>query len=111
MIQSQAKLFIIVAAILTVGSQLVVTQAQAQSAARCDAYARDVSWRASRGGALGGAARGFVGGAVVGRIFGGKRGARRGRRIGAVAGGTVGAVRRGKTYNRAYSKCMSGRIY
>ena len=111
MIQSQAKLFIVIAAILTIGGQLVVSEAQAQSRARCEAYARDVSWRASRGGALGGAARGAIGGGVMGRIAGGKKGARRGRRVGAVVGGTTRAVQRGSVYNRAYSDCMSGRIY
>ena len=40
-------------------------QAQARTDAYCRSYARDVSWRYSRGGAVGGAVRGGTGGASV----------------------------------------------
>ncbi len=82
--------------------------AQRYSAAYCDAYARDVSWRQSRGGAVGGAARGAAGGAAIGAIVNGGRGARRGAAIGAVTGGTTRGVQRGSIYNRAYHDCMRG---
>jgi uncharacterized protein YcfJ len=84
--------------------------AQTNSAAYCDAYAKDVSWRHSRGGALGGAARGAAGGAVFGGIVGGKKGAKRGAAIGSVAGATSRGVQRGTVYNSAYHDCMRGVI-
>ena len=111
MMQPRAKLLIAFLAILTVGWGLLMPEASAQSRAQCEAYARDMSLRASGGGALGGAARGTLRGGVTGRIVGGKKGAKKGRRIGAAVGGTRGAVKRGSNYNRAYNDCMNGRIY
>lgn len=83
---------------------------QRYTADYCDAYARDVSWRHSRGGALGGAARGAAGGAAIGAIVGGGKGAGRGAAIGSVTGGTARGLQRGSIYNRAYHDCMRGVI-
>jgi len=78
------------------------------SASYCDAYARDISWRYSRGGAIGGAARGAAGGAIIGGIVDGGHGARRGAAIGAIAGGTARGIQRGSIYDQAYHDCMRG---
>jgi hypothetical protein len=86
------------------------TEAQSRDA-YCRAYARDVSARLTRGGAVGGAIRGGTGGAVIGGIVDGKSGARKGARIGGTTGAIVGAANRGATYDALYRDCMRGLIY
>jgi hypothetical protein len=78
------------------------------SGAYCENYARDVSLRASRGGALGGAARGAVGGAAIGGVVNGRKGAGRGAAIGAVSGGVARGVQRNAVYDQAFRDCMNG---
>jgi hypothetical protein len=88
-----------------------VDGAHAQSRdAYCRSYARDVSFRYSRGGAVGGAVRGGTGGAVVGGIVNGRKGARRGARIGATTGAVTRGVQRGASYDVLYRDCMRGVI-
>ncbi len=103
------KTLIVAAAMLTLSGEVMISTAAAQSSARCERYARDVSWGRARGGALGGGARGAVGGAILGGILGGRRGARRGGALGAIIGGTSGAAKRNRAYRRAYRRCMEGR--
>ena len=78
--------------------------------AYCRAYARDVSMRYSRGGAVGGAVRGGTGGAIIGGIVGGRKGARRGAAIGATTGAVSRGVQRGVSYDALYRDCMRGII-
>ena len=89
--------------------------ANAQSAAQCDRYARDYSYHGPTGQIAGGAARGALGGAAIGAIAGGGKGARRGAAwgagIGAVAGGARRAADRERSYRAIYDDCMRGRGY
>ncbi len=84
--------------------------AQAGNDAYCHSYARDVSYRYSRGGAVGGVVRGGAGGAVVGGIVNGGKGARKGAAIGATVGGVTRGVQRSVSYDQLYRDCMRGYI-
>lgn len=79
------------------------------SPAVCDAYAKDMGNRATRGGpSVGrGAARGAILGAIIGDS---RRSARKGAVIGALAGGARKARARREAYDRSYADCMTGRV-
>jgi len=106
----------VVAAGLTMAAVLALWMstpepAFAQTAAQCDAYARDVARRSTQGRIVTGAARGAVGGALLGGVISGRPG--RGAQVGATVGTVSGAVRRGQSYDVIYQdtfrRCMRGR--
>jgi len=88
--------------------------ADAQSAAQCDRYARDHSYSGPTGQVVGGAARGALAGAAIGGIAGGGKGARRGAAWGAGVGAVAGGARRARDreyrYRVLYDDCMRGRM-
>ena len=79
------------------------------SPAVCDAYAKDMANRATRGGP--GVGRGAARGAILGAIVGdSRRSARRGAALGALAGGARKARARREAFDRHYADCMTGRV-
>jgi hypothetical protein len=104
---------VIISAIFVVGVVLHSGSASAQTAADCDAYARDyANWWTGNPfvGAAAGGAIGAVFGAVAGEIIADRPG------LGALIGGGIGArIGRNQTepewqaaYTRAYNACLDG---
>lgn len=98
------------AALLALGT----SGAHAQSAAECDAYARDFATQHVPGGGevIGNAVGGAITGAIIGGIIGGGKGAGRGAAIGGGVGAFTGAAnashRWQATYDQAFNECMAG---
>jgi len=91
---------------------------QAASYGYCSRYAARMSHDyapPAPAGAFAGGAAGAIGGAVFGGIVGGKKGAGTGAiigaGIGAVAGADANSRKHRAIYDRAFTQCMSGRVY
>jgi len=99
--------------LLTLGSLaaaiFIVAQpaANAQSAADCEAYARN--YARGQHSIIGGAARGAIRSSLFGAIIDGGKGATRGAEMGAIVSGVRQGARQRRAFEDAYRYCMARR--